>query len=192
MRRLDLFRLLLTAFCGFLTLNAFAVETSYDMPVGVTAISQEIFNLHRLMFYCCTVIGIVVFSVMFYSIFKHRKSKGAKAAQFHESTVVEIIWTAIPFLILIAMAVPATKVLMAMSDTSESELTVKVTASQWKWHYEYLEYEGDNTLELGFLSVLSTPREQYETPSLTGGLFPSGLASANVAATLASFLGLRP
>lgn len=139
-----------------------AFATQLDMTPGVTEISQQVFELHRFMLWICIVIGLGVFGVMFYSILKHRKSKGVKPADFHESTVVEIIWTVIPFVILIVMAVPATKVLIAMNDTGEADLTVRVTGSQWKWHYEYLTYGEEKSVGLGFLSVLSTPREQYE------------------------------
>jgi len=92
-----------------------------------------------LIFWICCVIGVVVFGVMFYSMFKHRKSKGAVAADFHESTLVEIIWTAVPLFILIAMAIPAAKTLIAMEDTSDADVTIKVTGYQWKWQYEYLD-----------------------------------------------------
>ncbi|MES2917271.1 MAG: cytochrome c oxidase subunit II [Pseudomonadota bacterium] len=139
-----------------------AMATQLDMTPGVTEISQQVFELHRFMLWICIVIGVGVFGVMFYSILHHRKSKGAKPADFHESTVVEIIWTVIPFIILIVMAVPATKVLIAMNDSGEADLTVRVTGSQWKWHYEYLTYGDTQDVGLGFLSVLSTPREQYE------------------------------
>ncbi|ATC99925.1 cytochrome c oxidase subunit II [Pseudoalteromonas spongiae UST010723-006] len=105
-------------------------------------------------FYICCVIGLVVFAIMFWAIIHHRKSKGAVPAQFHESTKIEILWTAIPFVILIGMAVPATKTLIAMEDTTKADLTIKVTGSQWKWHYEYLDHD------VSFYSVLSTPREQ--------------------------------
>lgn len=155
------------AYCG----NAFA-EMRLDMTKGVTDISNQIYDVHFLMFTICAVIAALVFGVMLISIFKHRKSQGHKAAQFHESTTVEIIWTIIPFFILIVMAIPATKVLVAMDDTSESALTVKVTGSQWKWHYEYLSYEEQNDLNVGFFSLLSTPREQYdelEGPGATKG-----------------------
>lgn len=110
-----------------------------NMPVGVTPISKEVYGLHMLIFWICCAIGAVVFGVMFYSMFKHRKSRGAKAADFHESTAVEIVWTAVPLVILIAMAIPAAKTLIAMEDTSDAEVTVKVTGYQWKWHYEYLD-----------------------------------------------------
>ena len=110
-----------------------------NMPVGVTPISKEVYGLHMLIFWVCCAIGAVVFAVMFYSMWAHRKSKGAKAADFHESTTVEIIWTTVPLIILIAMAIPAAKTLIAMEDTSDAEVTVKVTGYQWKWHYEYLD-----------------------------------------------------
>lgn len=155
--------------------NALA-DWQLDMTPGVTDISQQIFDLHRIMLWWCVAIGVVVFGAMFYSMLKHRKSKGHEAAQFHESTAVEILWTIIPFVILIIMAVPATKALIAMSDTSDSELTVKITGSQWKWHYEYLDYEGNTDLNLDFLSVLTTPKDQIERPSLSSGLFPHSTA----------------
>jgi len=144
-----------------LVLASTATATQLDMTPGVTEISQQVFGLHRFMLYVCIAIGVGVFGVMFYSIFAHRKSKGVKPADFHESTLVEIIWTVIPFVILIVMAIPATRVLIAMSDTGDADLTVRVTGSQWKWHYEYLSYGDQKDVGLGFLSVLSTPRDQY-------------------------------
>jgi cytochrome c oxidase subunit II len=99
----------------------------------------------------CSVIFVAVFGVMFYSIFKHRKSKGAKPANFHESVGVEIAWTVVPFLIVIGMALPATKVVVAMKDTSSSDITIKATGIQWKWGYDYLKGEGEG---IGFLSTL--------------------------------------
>jgi len=122
-----------------LLLASFVVRAEINMPVGVTPISKEVYGLHMLIFWICCVIGVVVFGVMFYSMFKHRKSKGAVAADFHESTLVEIIWTAVPLFILIAMAIPAAKTLIAMEDTSNADVTVKVTGYQWKWQYEYLD-----------------------------------------------------
>ena len=110
-----------------------------NMPVGVTPISKEVYGLHMLIFWICCVIGAAVFAVMFYSIFKHSKSKGHKPADFHESTTVEILWTAVPLVILVSMAIPAAKTLIAMEDTSNADLTIKVTGYQWKWHYEYLD-----------------------------------------------------
>jgi cytochrome c oxidase subunit 2 len=155
-RRFSLFPLFILMF------SAPVFASGWDMPRGVTDISQQVFDLHRTILYICIAIGLVVFSLMFWSILRHRKSLGVKPANFHESTTVEIIWTIIPFVILIAMAVPATKVLIAMDDSSESELTVRVTGSQWKWHYEYLTYGDDVDVNVGFLSSLSTPREQWE------------------------------
>jgi len=133
---------------------AAAAEFGLNMPEGVTEISKEVYNLHMLIFWICVWIGVVVFGVMFYSIYHHRKSRGAVAAQFHESTAVEIVWTVIPMLILIGMAIPATRALIAMEDTSEPDLTIKVTGYQWKWHYDYLDED------ISFFSTLSTPREQ--------------------------------
>lgn len=145
-----------------LVLASSATALQLDMTPGVTDVSQKVFELHRFMLYICIAIGVGVFGVMFYSIFHHRKSKGVKAADFHESTLVEVVWTVIPFIILIVMAIPATRVLVAMNDTGDADLTIRVTGSQWKWHYEYLSYGNNKDVGLGFLSVLSTPREQYE------------------------------
>lgn len=117
---------------------AFA-DYELNMPRGVTPLSHEVYDLHMLILWVCVAIGILVFGVMFFSIIKHRKSKGAVAAQFHESTALEILWTIIPFIILIGMAIPATRTLIAMEDTSQADLTVKVTGYQWKWKYDYLE-----------------------------------------------------
>ncbi len=120
-------------------LVSMAACTGNNMPVGVTPISKEVYGLHMMIFWICCVIGAAVFAVMFYSMFKHRKSKGAVAADFHESTLVEIIWTAAPLVILVAMAIPAAKTLIAMEDTSDADVTIKVTGYQWKWQYEYLD-----------------------------------------------------
>jgi len=132
-------RLALVAVMSLFSLTALAAASDINMTVGVTPISKEVYGLHMLIFYICCLIGAAVFAVMFYSMFKHRKSKGAKAADFHESTTVEIIWTAVPLFILIAMAIPAAKTLIAMEDTSNADVTVKITGYQWKWQYEYLD-----------------------------------------------------
>lgn len=131
-------------------------ESQLNLTKGVTAVSREVYDLHMLALYTCTVIGIVVFGAMFWSMIFHRKSKGAKAADFHESTTVEILWTAIPVIILIGMAVPATSTLIDMENNDNSEVTIQVTGSQWKWHYKYFDQD------IEYFSVLSTPREQYE------------------------------
>ncbi|GAA3544018.1 hypothetical protein GCM10022394_25060 [Zobellella aerophila] len=129
-------------------------NSRFNMTPGVTDISRQVYDLHMTILLICVVIGILVFGAMFWAIIHHRKSKGAKAAQFHESTRVEILWTLIPFLILIAMAVPATRTLIAMEDPSQSDLTVQITGSQWKWHYRYF----DQGVE--FYSLLATlPQE---------------------------------
>lgn len=128
----------------------------FNMPSGVTDTSQSVFNLHMTIFYICLVIGAVVFGVMFWSIFHHRKSRGAKAAQFHSSTLVEVIWTIIPFLILVGIAIPATSTLSDMYDSSESDIDIQVTGHQWKWHYKYIGEDVD------FFSILSTSREEIE------------------------------
>ncbi|CAM4087020.1 cytochrome c oxidase subunit II [Pseudoalteromonas byunsanensis] len=129
-------------------------NSAFNMREGVTDISQNVYQLHMTIFLICCAIGVVVFAVMFWAMIHHRKSKGAQPAQFHESTKVEILWTAIPFLILVVMAIPATKTLIAMEDVSKADLTIKVTGSQWKWHYEYMGHDVD------FYSILSTPVEQ--------------------------------
>src|SRR5215208_6846830 len=128
-----------------------------NLHAAASRIAVEQAWLHWFMLITCTVIFIAVFSVMFYSIWKHRKSVGHKAANFHESVTVEMIWTVIPFLIVIGMALPATKVVVASKDTSNADLTVKATGYQWKWGYDYLNGEGEG---LSFLSTLdSTHRE---------------------------------
>lgn len=134
--------------------NAVADEMPLNLTRGVTDISQNVYDLHMIIFYICCVIGAIVFGVMFWSIIHHRKSKGVKPANFHESTKVEIIWTAVPFLILIGMAIPATSTLMEMEDTTAADLTVQVTGSQWKWHYKYFDYE------LDYYSLLATSQEE--------------------------------
>lgn len=119
-----------TAMAGFDELN---------MTRGVTPISQDVYGLHMTVMWICVAIGIVVFGVMFWSIFHHRKSRNAVASQFHHSTKAEIIWTIIPVLIVVGMAIPATRVLIAMENTGDSDMTIKVTGYQWKWEYEYID-----------------------------------------------------
>jgi cytochrome c oxidase subunit 2 len=132
-----------------------------DLHPPVTQIAADQRWLHYFMLVICTVIFVGVFGVMFYSIFKHRKSKGAKPANFHESTTVEIIWTIVPFVIVILMALPATKTVVAMKDTSAADLTIKATGVQWKWGYDYLNGEGEG---IGFLSTLDlTQREESDS-----------------------------
>jgi len=127
-----------------------------DILPPVTPVSQQIYDLHFGILWVCVAIFIIVFGAMFWSIFKHRKSVGAKAAQFHENTTIEIIWTIVPFVILIGMAYPATKTVLDMKDASNADMSVKVTAYQWKWEYDY-QQDG-----VKFLSHLATPRDQIE------------------------------
>jgi len=139
---------------GLVLAPAAMADSGLNMPQGITEVSQSIFELHMLIFWICVWIGVVVFGVMFYSIFKHRKSKGAVASKFHESLVLEILWTAVPTVILIAMAVPATSVLIEMYDTKNSDVDIKITGHQWKWQYDYL---GE---DVGFFSNLTTTEDE--------------------------------
>jgi cytochrome c oxidase subunit 2 len=129
----------------------------FDLHPPVTQIAADQRWLHYFLLVICTVIFIAVFGVMFYSIFKHRKSKGAKPAHFHESVKVEIAWTVVPFIIVILMALPATKTVVAMKDTTGADLTIKATGMQWKWGYDYLKGEGEG---IAFLSTLDTTHRE--------------------------------
>jgi len=135
----------------------FAHAAQWGLQTPVTPIAESIVSLHSFIFAICVVIFIGVFGVMFYSIFAHRKSLGHQAETFHENTTVEVIWTVIPFVILVGMAIPATKTVLAMKDTSFSDLTVKATGYQWKWGYDYLKGEGEG---ISFYSNLTTPQAQ--------------------------------
>ena len=138
-------------------------EVNLQQPV--TTIAAQIYDMHTLMLVICLVIFIAVFGVMFYSVYAHRKSKGAVAAQFHENTTVEILWTVIPIFILLGMAWPATKTIIAMKDTSNSDITVKATGYQWKWGYDYIKGEGEG---IQFYSSLKTPQEQIHNQAAKG------------------------
>jgi cytochrome c oxidase subunit 2 len=147
----------LSVFLGTgLTMLAGSAHAAYELNLRapVTNIASQIYNLHMLMVWVCFAIFVVVFAVMFYSLYKHRKSVGHEAAQFHEHHTLEIIWTIIPAIILIVMAVPATKTIFAMKDTSEADMTVKVTGYQWKWEYDYLDKN------VKFISNLATSQDQ--------------------------------
>lgn len=122
-----------------LGLGTAQADYTLNLMKGVTKVSHDLYDLHMLILWICVFIGIGVFGTMFYSIYHHRKSRGHEAAQFHENTTVEIIWTIIPTLILIGMAIPATKAMMELDDVQESEMSIKVTGHQWKWEYEYLD-----------------------------------------------------
>ena len=158
------------AFCGIWgalvllgTGNAFAgYSDTLNLTQGVTDISHRVYDLHMLVFWICVVVCIGVFAVLIYSLFAHRKSKGVTPATFHESTTVEIIWTTIPFLILVGMAVPATTTLLALEDTRDADMSIQVTGYQWKWKYDYLDDD------ISFFSSLTTPREQIEGAEAKG------------------------
>ncbi|QOR38980.1 cytochrome c oxidase subunit II [Billgrantia diversa] len=158
-------RTLLVWLAGVLILvgsSQVALANGWNMPVGVSSLSSEIYGLHMTIFWVCVVIGVVVFGAMFYSLFRYRHSKGAKSANFHENTTVEIIWTAIPLLILVGMAVPATATLQNIYDPSDADLDVMVTGQQWRWRYEYL---GE---DVSFNSNLATPRAQINGEEARG------------------------
>ncbi|MCG8520286.1 MAG: cytochrome c oxidase subunit II [Pseudomonadales bacterium] len=129
-------------------------DWTLNMTPGVTGTSNDIFSLHMTILWICVIIGVVVFGVMFWSILAHRKSEGHKPAHFHENTVVEILWTLIPFAILVAMAIPATATLVDMYDTEESDIDIKITGYQWKWRYDYINDD------FGFFSNLATSRDE--------------------------------
>lgn len=138
-------------------------EYGLNLQPPASPIAEEILGLHNMMMLICLIIFVIVFGFMFYSIFAHRKSRGHKAASFHESTTVEIVWTAIPFLILVGMAIPATATLLKMEDTkSQADIVIKITGYQWKWRYEYPDHD------ISFFSTLSTPREQIENKAEKG------------------------
>jgi cytochrome c oxidase subunit 2 len=136
--------------------NTAHAEYALNLKVPATEIASQIYDLHILILWVCAAIFVVVFGAMFYSIYKHRKSVGHKAAQFHENHVLEIVWTIIPALILIGMAYPATKTIFAMKNTTAADMSIKVTGHQWKWEYEYLD-QG-----VRFISTLSTPQDQID------------------------------
>ncbi|MBI2992928.1 MAG: cytochrome c oxidase subunit II [Gammaproteobacteria bacterium] len=145
-------------------LSLFMGETRADyalnMPRGVTPLSQDIYDLHMLIFWICCVIGVIVFGAMFWSILQHRKSTGAVAAKFHHSTKAEIVWTIIPVLILVAMAVPATRTLVRIEQAGDADITIKVTGNQWKWRYDYVNPGFGLDGGFGFFSVLKDDSNQ--------------------------------
>ena len=129
-----------------------------NLRPGVTDISRQVYDLHMLIFGICVAIGVVVFGVLFWSVYAHRKSRGQEAAQFHHSTKLEIAWTIVPTIILVLMAIPSTQVLIAMYDTGGEDMTVEVRGYQWKWQYKYLDEDYNRTFS--FFSNLATPRSQ--------------------------------
>ncbi|WP_296221567.1 cytochrome c oxidase subunit II [Pseudomonas sp. UBA2684] len=133
-----------------------------NMAPGATEVSRSVFDLHMTIFWICVVIGVVVFGAMFWSMLVHRRSTGQQPAHFHESTTVEILWTVVPLVILVLMAIPATKTLIEIYDSSESELDIQVTGYQWKWHYKYLGQDVE------FFSNLTTPKAQINNQAAKG------------------------
>ncbi|QVL46126.1 MAG: cytochrome c oxidase subunit II [Methylophilaceae bacterium] len=157
-------RTILSLLATFLSLFAVNSNAAYglNLKTPATEIAGQIYDLHMLILWVCVAIFVVVFSLMFYSIVKHRKSVGHKAAQFHENHWLEVIWTIIPVIILVCMAYPATKTILAMKDTSAEDMSIKVTGSQWKWAYDYLDQD------LKFISTLSTPEDQIHNKAEKG------------------------
>ena len=133
-----------------------------NMTPGATEVSRSVFNLHMTIFWISVIIGAIVFAVMFWSMIMHRRSKGAVPAKFHENLTVEILWTVIPLLILVGMAVPATRTLIDIYDTSDADLDILVTGYQWRWQYNYM---GEG---VSFMSNMSTPREQISNQQAKG------------------------
>jgi cytochrome c oxidase subunit II len=144
---------------------AYADASTVNLPPPATRIAEQIYDMHTLMLLICLVIFIAVFGVMFWAVFAHRKSRGAVPAHFHENTAVEIIWTIVPVFILLGMAYPATKTILAMKDTSNPDITIKVTGYQWKWGYDYIKGEGEG---IQFFSGLSTPQDQIAGQAAKG------------------------
>ena len=134
--------------------SAESTTRQLNMPQGVTEVSQAAYDIHMIMMWICTVIGVAVFGFMFYVMYAHRKSRGAVAANFHENHVVELIWTIVPALILIVMAIPATTALLKVYDTENADIDIKVTGYQWKWQYEYI---GEG---VKFMSELRTSQDE--------------------------------
>ncbi|WOD11496.1 cytochrome c oxidase subunit II [Pseudomonas sp. NyZ704] len=132
---------------------------AFNMREGVTDISRSVFDLHMLIFWICVVIGVIVFGIMFWSMFMHRKSRGAVPAKFHENVGVEVLWTIIPLLILVGMAVPATKTLIEIYDAEEADIDILITGYQWRWQYSYLNED------VAFMSNMVTPREEIDNLS---------------------------
>lgn len=146
----------------WLTFSSAQAAWTVNMAPGATEVSRTVFDLHMIIFWICVVIGVVVFGVMFWSMLIHRRSTGQQPAHFHESTTVEILWTVVPFVILVVMAIPATKTLIDIYDTSESELDIQITGYQWKWHYKYLGQDVE------YFSNLATPSSQIHNQNDKG------------------------
>jgi cytochrome c oxidase subunit 2 len=154
-----------TAAVAAMAFSGLALALEWNLQPAGSKLAADIHDLHEYVMILCTVIFIGVFAFMFYSVYAHRKSKGHKAAQFHENTTIEILWTVIPAIILVGIAWPTTRTVVAQKDTSNPDLTIKVTGYQWKWGYDYVKGEGEG---ISFVSTLSTPREQIENKAPKG------------------------
>lgn len=154
-------------------------RSELNLRPGVTDISQSVYDLHMFVLWIMTAIGALVVVLIMWSIFRHRRSRRPEPSHFHENVALEVFWTVVPFVILIVMAAPAFRLLVAMDDTSEAELTVQAVGYRWQWSYEYLTWGDDNDVGVSFYSALATPPEQYNTPLLASGLFPYGTAADN-------------
>ncbi len=144
------------ALAGLMMSGSVWAEYGLNLQAPASKVASDVYHLHNMIMLVCLGIFIVVFGTMFYSLFAHRKSRGHKAANFHENTTVEVVWTVVPFVILMGMAYPAAKVVIDMKDTSNPDMTIKVTGYQWKWGYDYLQ-DG-----ISFYSMLKTPRDQID------------------------------
>ena len=142
-----------------MTFSGLALALEWNLQPAASRLAAEIQDLHEYVMVLCAAIFVGVFGFMFWSVYAHRKSKGHQAEQFHENTTVEMLWTVIPAIILVIIAWPATRVVVAQKDTTAADLTIKVTGIQWKWAYDYLKGEGEG---ISLISTLSTPREQIE------------------------------
>lgn len=159
-------------FLSLITNGAWAAEAEswrhrfqFNLPVGATDVGEQIYSLHMFVFWICVVVAVVVCSAMFYTVLMHRKSRGVVPAQFHESTALEIAWTIVPFFILLMLAFPATKTLLAVYDTKNADMDVMITGYQWKWKYEYIDASGDN---VSFFSALRTPQSEIYNEEAKG------------------------
>ncbi len=164
-KRLKCFRSKVVALSLLLLCSSatYAVDNwKMDMHRGVTPLSHDMFHIHTIMMWVCAILALLVYGALIYSIVKFRKSKGAVAAKFHENTTVEIIWTIIPCIILVVLAIPATKVLYRMDDTSNADVTIKIIGYQWKWQYQYLD-EG-----ISYFSNIATPEAQRHNKEKKG------------------------
>ncbi len=149
-----------------IVLSSAGFADELNLPVGVTDISRDIYNLHMIILWVCVAIGVIVFGAMAISIIAHRRSRGYEARQFHDNLTLEVVWTIIPFVVLVALAAPSTVVLLRMYDTGGEDLTIEVRGYQWKWQYKYLDDDRNETVS--FFSTLATPQEEINNQSAKG------------------------